>query len=87
MLPVALHLPKREMSGCVEYLKYTGRAFGQRKALKPVASRLFMVAGEGFAPPDLRVMSSKNVVLYRVTSSKKALKTLAFLNSSFGIVL
>lgn len=76
------------MSGCVEYLKYTGRAFGQRKALKPVASRLFMVAGEGFDPPhDLRVMSSENAVLYRVTSCKKALKTLAFLNPAFGIVL
>ena len=29
-------------------------------------------------PPDLRVMSSKNAVLYRVTSCEKALKTLAF---------
>ena len=48
----------------------------------------FMVAGEGFdPPPDLRVMSSKNAVLYRVTSCEKALKTLAFLNSAFGIVL
>ena len=47
----------------------------------------FMVAGEGFDPPDLRVMSSKNAVLYRVTSCEKALKTLAFLNSAFGIVL
>ena len=62
-----------------------------RKVRKTAAFRLkcggFMVAGDEFDPPDLRVMSSKNVVLYRVTSSKKALKTLAFLNSAFGIVL
>ena len=46
-----------------------------------------MVAGEGFEPPDLRVMSSVKAVFYRFVMCEKALKTLVFFDFAFCNVL